>query len=501
MSSVPIFPRRIANARSANTPSLLGVHASIAIVLFAAALVVGVAGAWHPAYAAALTGYIVLVTILVRYPSLGVTLSILVFSYGLSPVYVAGPIRLAQIVLLASLLSVIAFWLRTKLRQGAAELGGVTRILPKGWIAMFLLMVTSTAICSTDRHASYRELMNLAVYIGLWFMVRLYVYPGRGMDSKWEQVRVALRAVRVASVFVAGQAVVSYFLLRGVSIDSHALVGQYGSHIVAEGIAGDPNYLAAFLIPGLALWIPTTKSSGDSRVPGKGSVVRMAGYGALLLIVLAMGISFSLEGILASIGGVGYLVVAGSDVKLRVGTLVCVAMAVLGVLIALDLGLANNTIFAEKGVSISQRSGLLEDSWSVVAHHPILGVGPDNLRYYLNPYLDYGFAKDAHDTYVQAAGDSGIGGLLVLVGMLGSLIYGLTKVQKALGRESLRRQQALCLRVGAAVVMISIDAFFSNGFYLYPIYLVTGLGAGVLAAGRELVSESRSVVRPSMSLR
>lgn len=143
--------------------------------------------------------------------------------------------------------------------------------------------------------------------------------------------------------------------------------------------------------------------------------------------------------------------------------------------------------------SFRGRSSELLTGLSIVARNPILGVGAGN---YPNNYQKYSQEigielrseeRDAHSLYLQIAAETGILGLFSFLGIVGSLLVGLSKAVKSI--EHLPQYQTWFPWINALMVAILgylVAAFFLHGAYIRYFWILISLAITAIQLTDEL---------------
>jgi len=232
----------------------------------------------------------------------------------------------------------------------------------------------------------------------------------------------------------------------------------------AVGTFLNPNELAAFTLIGLGVAVPLAVGSRGSD--------RLATLTALVLVV-ALGMTFSRWGALCAVGGVAVYALVGRARLLFVAALV-VAVAGLG-LNAWAGALHHNPRDTESR-AVAWRTGI-----TTILRFPLLGSGPlafsrtyDELRPPEGPGPRTPVAFDPHSLPIAFAAG---GGILALVTLTASVTVLLRRVfREARGARPLPRALALGLAVGLIALILdcginTISIFFVLWLQVVPLAL------------------------------
>jgi O-antigen ligase len=149
--------------------------------------------------------------------------------------------------------------------------------------------------------------------------------------------------------------------------------------------------------------------------------------------------------------------------------------------------------------SARQRFEILKTGLHIAASHPFLGVGiggylEANARY--APLLG---AHDAHNTYVRLAAEMGLPGLLLWLGLVGSVLTQLRRRRACLQADDRMIQ---IFWIERAVIGFLVAGFFGSYAGLTVFYLCLGiLWAGSNILGRHATETREPVVRRALPAR
>ncbi|MGH3627241.1 MAG: O-antigen ligase family protein, partial [Sciscionella sp.] len=142
----------------------------------------------------------------------------------------------------------------------------------------------------------------------------------------------------------------------------------------------------------------------------------------------------------------------------------------------------------------SGRSSLWTVAWRVIQAHPLLGVGNGNFvqvsRRYINQpgqieaYYIVSQPKVAHNTFLEAAADLGIPGLLMLLAVLWFLLSAAVRAAWTFERLGDGPMELIARGVFLAVLAVLASDMFVSGDYAKYQWLLFGLCPVLLAAAR-----------------
>ena len=236
------------------------------------------------------------------------------------------------------------------------------------------------------------------------------------------------------------------------------------------GPIGDPNDLAFFLIPAVALG-PAVRGGRHPRLWDLATVVVVVGIAGTLSRGALVGLVVMLLVV---------LVTGMVRARVVVGLVAAVVTAVLLVVVTLP-GLVSVSL-QQKGVvadqNVSERLGLWRAAAQMTVEHPVLGLGPGafslehdefttNLPDDVNHPLDV-----AHNTWLEVSSELGLVGLAAFVAVLVLAFAGAWRAWK-------QRGDPVGAAVCAGLVGTAVAATFVTEQYYLPFWLLAALAVGV----------------------
>jgi O-antigen ligase len=309
------------------------------------------------------------------------------------------------------------------------------------------------------------------------------------MDLDARQLRLLVAA------YVAG-AVISVLigLVGGIGPETglSAITEQEGR---LQGATGDPNYLAATIVPALAM---TAGLASTTRAGAR----RVALVGAMVLLAIGLAATGSRGGLLAAV--VAMLVAL---------PVVRHGRAYVVVLIALVLGVGTlwfaSTPDAWKHVTTTADAGhgrgsLWRVAGRITADHPAVGVGLDQFQVHAPRYvrsagkLDY-VANIAerphvvHNVYLELLVETGPVGLLLLLGVAAGSLTACLRAARLSERQGDHAFAALSRSLFVAVIAALVASFFISDGTQFQLWALLSLGPAALATalGRGRLEPSR----------
>jgi O-antigen ligase len=239
------------------------------------------------------------------------------------------------------------------------------------------------------------------------------------------------------------------------------------------------NYLASFVLPGLAICVATLLLSSSMRL-------RLAAAGGGLFLLYGIGQTSS-RGATLSAGAL--LAVAGFRMaRRRSFSLVRIALA--GSILVL-LTLAVNPSLVRKFTDRGQydpfnyaRGGIWLGTLSMISQYPVTGVGLGHYYYFgkqFTPYIEGSIThyrkwpNIAHSEYLQYAAEIGVPGAMLLIGLGGYLLVLAWRRSRGIPPEqSITQESALLAATG-----LTVHALVDNNWTV-----------PVLAAGLAVISQA-----------
>ncbi|MGB7129239.1 MAG: O-antigen ligase family protein [Candidatus Sulfotelmatobacter sp.] len=132
------------------------------------------------------------------------------------------------------------------------------------------------------------------------------------------------------------------------------------------------------------------------------------------------------------------------------------------------------------------RKELLIDSLTIMASHPIFGIGPGNLPSYTLTW------RVAHNTYAELGAETGIPGFLLFVLLLGLALRKIKRIRKLPGYDASEDIRLWTSGLWAAMAAYSAGALFSSTEYnLFPYFMV-----GYVCAVYQIASVPQGATEP-----
>jgi O-antigen ligase len=270
---------------------------------------------------------------------------------------------------------------------------------------------------------------STTLYLGLAFSyVCIMLLTANGFRSR-TRMKLLVFCILLLGAFEAVYGLFQYLgdydLIWGVSIFSHSGV--------AHGTIANRNHYALLLNISICCGVGFLYYRSVSLLRGQNLTIRQV-IGApgsaklvwiflwLALIGLALIFSMSRMGILAMLGGIGTMVIAGklSEMTKRSSTLgIFLLFAIIGLALytGLDAVMARYETMTQSGYFEKDRGPIWRDTWTMVQGHLVFGQGLGAFQWIFPAYEQMEPdvpAKWAHNDYLQALAEVGIVGLLLL---------------------------------------------------------------------------------------
>ncbi len=341
----------------------------------------------------------------------------------------------------------------------------------------------------------HRRLFECLVALLVWLLLSAVWAddPGAVLGDIWRWVAVALLFTVVATWAADRQVLIWVCVALVVGAVLSVMVGmatgmqETASAGVADprlsGGVGDPNFLAAGLIPGMVL-------AAGLMVVFKNALARLSLFFAIAICGYGIAASQSRGGFLALI----FVFVAALLVFRR--RRIYVTVACLG-LVALGAVYFTITPAAWERISNidnggSGRNGLWTVAWQVSEDNPVAGVGLNNYQSVAKDYArESGPLADVrkiaeqpnvvHNTYLQALAETGIVGLVLLIGIGGGSCYAGWRAGRRFEAIGDTQMEALAQATLVATIGMAAAVFFVSAGVDKRLWILFALGPATLA--------------------
>jgi O-antigen ligase len=428
---------------------------------------------------------------------------------GVDPrVAVAAAIGLGFVVLvLADLTFGLCLFAVVAFLDQLPQLGG--SLLSFSKIVGFLIAISWLAKVSTSddtrndflaAHPVFSYVLGLFVAFGA-FSLTWAESPSAGTTPL---MRYTLNLILFLIVFTAVRTPKAVLWVVGAYVAGAGLAAAYGLIVPPEDVAyydvsrvtgtiGDPNELAAVLVPGAILGVALAVAL--KRAP----LLRLLSLGAAVLCAAGVFLSLSRGGLFALGAALLVALVVGGRWRphaLALAILVAAsAFTYYGFFATVDQR-ARVTTVQEGGTG---RSDLWKVGWRMVEDKPVGGVGVGNfttssVHYLLEPgairrdEFIVGEAKVAHNTYLQVWAELGTIGLVLFLAIIGFSLTCMLRAARWFDRLGERGLELLARALFVALVGLIAADFFISEQFSKQLWLMLGLGPALLGVAAGLAS-------------
>jgi MYXO-CTERM domain-containing protein len=341
----------------------------------------------------------------------------------------------------------------------------------------------------------HRRLFECLVALLVWLCLSsLWAsQPGATLGDMWHWVSVALLFAIVATwvtderiliwicaAFVLG-AVFAVIIGLGTGMVE---AGGAGAEARLEGGSGDPNFLAAGLVPAMVL-------AAGILVAIKSPLGRLGCVVAILICAFGVAATQSRGGFLALLVVLVAALVVFRRRRIYVA-LACLAVVALGAAYFSVTPTAWERISQIGGDDGSGRTDLWKVAWRAAEDHPLEGVGLGNYEFVAKNYTRLpGALKDVnkiaekphvvHNTYLEALAETGIVGLALFLVLAGGSCYAAWSAGRRFEELDDHGMEALSRAVVVATIGMLVSAFFISSGVDKRMWILFALGPASLA--------------------
>jgi O-antigen ligase len=253
-----------------------------------------------------------------------------------------------------------------------------------------------------------------------------------------------------------------------------------------SGAVGEPNYLAAGLVPAMA--IAAAMATVARSTLGRGALIAAAG--ALAIGLVSTG---SRGGIVAAGVAIAAALILARGRRLQLGALVALGLTVAGLWLVTS---SSETVDRLKTFdSGTGREDLWQVAWRMTEDNVATGVGAANFsaesgRYVRQPGqleradLVIQDPHTVHNVYLQALAELGVVGFVLLLAVLGATLHATWSAISRFDAAGARRLSVLTRGLLVAQIsMLSASMFLSNGYDI-RLWVLLALGPAMAAISR-----------------
>ncbi len=386
------------------------------------------------------------------------------------------------------------------------------RFLPAVWIGpTFAFLVVLVAWLGTlgksdtgRRLVRHRPAILVFSALLVWLIVSLSWAEPESAEVGWDLINwvlaglVALifattpreeRHVRlILGAFVAGAvlSVMIGLLSTGLQPASSAVETATYTEGRLKGGVSDPNYLAAGLVPAIVLAMALV--AGSRTTLGRWALLVSVGIAAV-----GLGATQSRGGFLAALAAAGLALLVMRRYRLKILAVVVLVGALAGLWFAAAPGAWERISEADGGGS--GRAELWLVAWRVVESHPVVGVGFGGFERAAAEYvrqpgqlttvkLIVDDPHVVHNTYLQMLAETGVVGLALFLGVLGSLLAAALRAARLFEAHGDARMATLARALFVAQASGLVALFFVSNATDVGLWLLFGLGGAMLLLAR-----------------
>jgi O-antigen ligase len=354
--------------------------------------------------------------------------------------------------------------------------------------------------------ARFRHLFECLVALLIWFLLTALwaADSGRVVSDIWHWVSVAL-LFAIVSTWITDERKLTWFcgafvfgavlsVLVGAGLGT--LGGGASAEARLEGGAGDPNFLAAGLVPAIVL-------AGGTIAATRNPLARLGCGMAIVICAIGIGAAQSHGGVLALLAvAVASLFVFRNRRTFVVLACLCV-VAVGAVYFTLTPDAWQRITHVEEGGS--GRTDLWSVAWRATEAHPLEGVGLHNYEVVAKEYTRQPGSLSSvnkiaekphvvHNTYLEALAETGfIGAILFLLFAL-SCCYFAWRAGRRFEELGEPRLEALAQAVLVALIGMMVASIFISAGVDRRLWILFALGPAMLA-----IAERRAAGRPRLN--
>lgn len=392
--------------------------------------------------------------------------------------------------------------------QGAANAGWLSRLFTIGLIGFALAMLLS-AWLSSKKSARKDPVWMLGIVLALYYLLNILagatVAGIPGFNHKSLYLPIVLGAL-ISLPYVDFSRLISHLklilaavmlmsLVAAVSFPDFALLRPYASQLPGidfrlYGVTAQANALGtiALLLLLLELYFP-------SRALHRWPILALA----LMNFVLAQSKTAWLTAVVILI--IAYLPYRFMALQTRAdghASAIKLILVLLASLIGVLLALANadvDRLFSEDVLSLTGRTSIWADTLAEFARYPMFGYGPDlwGVEYRIRAGKLY--AGQAHNQFIQALGESGLVGFILLLIYLGVLLrLALLSFRASCGFSL----ALLCMILVRCITEAPLRGVVNDWtFLIHATLLIVLASYARQASGGLAPTESRQAVKPS----
>jgi O-antigen ligase len=249
---------------------------------------------------------------------------------------------------------------------------------------------------------------------------------------------------------------------------------------------GDPNYLAAGLVPAIVL-------AGGLIASTRSLLVRWALTFAAVVITVGLAATQSRGGLLAAVAAAVVALLVMRRHRLHVSAAMAIAVGLIGFWFAISPGAFERVTNADGGGN--GRADVWRVAWRVFEEHPFRGVGLGGFReasaaHVLQPgqlsavELIVDRPHVVHNTYLQLLAETGIIGLVLYLAALLAFLGASWQAARLFDARGDPGLATLARSLFVAQVSVAVALFFISGGTSTPFWLLYGASGALLMLAR-----------------
>ena len=252
------------------------------------------------------------------------------------------------------------------------------------------------------------------------------------------------------------------------------------------GAIGDPNFLAAGLVPGIVIAV-------GLMVGSKSALARLALGVAALVLISGVVASESRGGAIALLVGVPAALVCFKGRRTQVSVVALGVIALTALWFSFSPGALDRVTSFNNGGN--GRTDLWTVAWRIAEDHPVLGVGLDNFASVSHLYVREPGALThvqliadqphvVHNTYLQLLAEGGIVGLALFCLLLFLCLRSMSRAARLFGARGDRAHEVLSQAVLVGAITMLVAAFFISAGVDKRLWLLLAFGPALEALAR-----------------
>lgn len=376
-------------------------------------------------------------------------------------------------------------------------------VLVMGWLGMLANAGQSRSIYLRGRAAPIGLALVLYLWVTLSLLWAVDVGLAAGALFNWASAVITLVLVATAIVKIDDARLLAAAFIGGMLVSvaigliDPAATAQSAIDLASEsedgrfaGASGDPNYLAAGIVPALALIAGLVRRGQPLR--------NLALGGSALILIFSLAATQSRGGLLAAAIAMvaAFFLFRGRRPYIVIGILTMVALAA----IWFSMNPAGLERITQSDKGGTGRTELWSIGLRMAQDHPVTGVGIENFVRHSRSYVRRPGSLEfvtfteqpyvPHNVYIGLLAELGIVGLGLYLALLAVCIAAAAKAARAFERVGDRYAAALAQGTAVAIIGSAVASFFISNPSDGRTWILLGLAAALLAIARRRESAS-----------